>query len=194
MKERNKAFIGVLIFIICLIGLMQGISIWFTEPDYTAYCSTPLSEKKSTSLGCIPSAEIALKEKSCDNIYGLFVYEYDSSGCVIDGNCDSCRIAYEREVDSYTQSVFIVCLIVGIVMLLAGLILFKIKPFGIALIGSGVVVEFYGVVKNWRNFDLAWKGIFIFILIVLIVYWTLYIKNRGKRIHYVKKNKSLFLS
>ena len=194
MKEGNKVFIGILIFVVCIAGLMQGISMWFTEPDYATYCNTPLSENKSVPVDCVFSDEIALKEKSCNDIDGLFLYDYDSKGCVIDGNCDSCRIAYEREVDSYTQSVFIVCLIVGIVMLLAGLILFKIKPFGIALIGSGVVVEFYGVVKNWRNFDLAWKGIFIFILIVLIVYWTLYIKNRGKRIHYVKKNKSLFLS
>ncbi len=162
--------LGLGIFVVYALALWQGLQTFYPEPMYEDYCTINRAQPFPTGGGaanCSYSAELNNQANACYASKGEFVYTYDQFGCPLGGYCDECRIGYEEALDDYSNKIFVICLILGIIVLAAGLFLLSTEPVGSALMAGGIWTVFFGVVKNWRNFTDAWRFLLLFVLLVL---------------------------
>ena len=181
MGFRNVVM-GIGILIVYALALFQGIEAFFPGPEYEDYCGARVPRPIALDgRDCVFSQELETKAQTCYNIKGEFVYEYDSNGCPIEGVCDECRIDYEKDLDDYSNQIFIYMMILGFFVLVIGLVFLKKEPVGSALIASGIYTVFYGVVVNWRNFGNSWRFLLLFALLVILIWIGLRLESAGKK-------------
>lgn len=180
---RFKNFIlGLGIFIVFALSLFQGLETFYPTPQWDDFCSNhigPVISGKPVECSNIPGLQT--KAEQCYDSKGQFVYEYDSNGCPIDGYCDGCSIDYEEALDTHSQRVFVIAILIGVLVFVAGLFLLSTEPVGSALMASGIWSVFYGVVKNWRNFTDSWRFLLLFVLLIVLIWVALRFnkKNEG---------------
>ncbi|MEK6908941.1 MAG: hypothetical protein AABX23_02730 [Nanoarchaeota archaeon] len=170
----KKFILGLGIFIVFALSLFQGLETFYPTPQWDDFCTNhagPIGIKEPTSCSNLP--DLQTKAEQCWESKGQFVYEYDSNGCAIDGYCDGCSIDYENALDKHSQRVFIIAILVGILVFVAGLFLLSTEPVGSALMASGIWSVFYGVVKNWRNFTDSWRFLLLFVLLIVLIWVAL---------------------
>ena len=88
---------------------------------------------------------------------------------------------YSDALDSYAGKLFLVALILGVVVLFAGVFYLSKEPVGSSLIASAIFTVFYGVVRNWRNFGTSWRFLLLFVLLIILIWISLGLDNFGKR-------------
>jgi hypothetical protein len=191
---RLKNFVlGFGIFIVYGLVLWQGISAFYPSPEYDEYCDYydgfrgkpyPIE----SGVDCVFPNELETKQNACYSEGGEFRYDYDDKGCIIDGYCDECSIAYEDARDVYSRNVFIITLIVGVITFIVGFSILSIEPVGSALLASGVLALVSGTIVNWRNFGQFIRfGLLLLVLILLI--WITYRLNKHGRLFRKRKKK-----
>ncbi|MEK6847010.1 MAG: hypothetical protein AABY16_02485 [Nanoarchaeota archaeon] len=180
MKIKNIV-LGLGIIIVYMLALHQGMETFYPTPEYEDYCDIRVGPIGREPGSCQNVPELTIKAEQCYQAKGEFVYEYDSNGCPIDGYCDDCRIDYEAAVDVHSSRVFIVALIIGVVVFVVGLFLLATEPVGSALMASGILSVFYGVVQNWRNFTQAWRFLLLFVLLIILIWVALRFNDKRKK-------------
>ena len=173
MKFKNFV-LGVGILIVFALALHQGIQTFYPTPLWDDFCDIqvgPFATGKPTE--CTNNLELQNRAQQCFDSKGQFVYEYDSNGCPIDGDCDGCSIDYEAALDVHSNRVFIIAIIIGIITFIAGFFLLSTEPVGSALMASGIWAVFYGVVVNWRNFSNSWKFLLLLVLLIVLIWVAL---------------------
>ena len=162
---KFKTFIlGVGIFVVYALALFQGLETFYPTPQYDDYCDFHAGVREPASCPNLPYLQTRIE--ACLNSKGDFVYEYDSN------------------------SVFIISIIIGVIVFIAGLFLLYTEPVGSALMAGGIWSVFFGVVKNWRNFSDSWRFLLLFVLLIVLIWVALRLnKNHG---HVVSKIKGKF--
>lgn len=174
MKFKNF-ILGLGIFIVYALALFQGLETFYPTPQWDDFCvnhAGPVGIIKD-SVSCPNIVSLQTRAEACWNSKGQFVYEYDSSGCAIDGYCDGCSIDYEDALDVHSNRIFIISIIIGIIVFVAGFFLLKTEPVGSALMSGGIWSVFYGVVVNWRNFSNGWRFLLLFVLLLVLIWIAL---------------------
>ncbi|MBS3081790.1 hypothetical protein J4416_02540 [Candidatus Pacearchaeota archaeon] len=187
MKFKNFV-LGLGIFIVFALAFFQGLETFYPTPQYDDYCSNragPLAYKIDTQCANIP--DLQKKAEQCWDSKGDFVYEYDSNGCAISGYCDGCRIDYESDLDVHSSRVFIISIIIGILVFVAGFFLLSTEPVGSALMSGGIWAVFYGVVKNWRNFSESWRFLLLFVLLIVLIWLALRFNRKTSGFSKIKR-------
>jgi len=169
MKVRN-VILGLGILIIYGLALSQGIQAFYPEPEFEDFCDISDAPYKPIPESCEFSQSLVTKENSCEDTGGIFVEEYDVDGCVVDGYCDICSEDYENSLDDYSQKVFILSLMIGLVTLILGIFVLKVEPVGSALMASGIWAIFYGTMRNWRNFSNGWRFLLLFAVLLFLIW------------------------
>jgi hypothetical protein len=177
MKFKNF-ILGVGIFVVFALVLFQGLETFYPTPQYDKFCEPhygPLTARdvKGVIVNCPDDVELQRRAQQCWDSKGEFVYKYDSNGCVVDGDCDGCRIDYENALDTHSSRVFLVTVLIGIIVFVAGFFLLSTEPVGSALMASGIWSVFFGVTKNWRNFSDSWRFLLLFVLLVVLIWIAL---------------------
>ena len=188
MKFKNFV-LGVGIFIVFALALFQGLETFYPTPQYDDFCTGhpgPIIYKEPTQCSNIPGLQN--RASQCWDSKGEFFYTYDSNGCPIDGVCDDCRIDYEDALDKHSTKIFIISIVIGILVFVAGLFLLSTEPVGSALMASGIWAVFYGVVKNWRNFTDSWRFLLLFILLIVLIWVALRFNKKHVNVFSRSKN------
>jgi|SRR3989338_4531676 len=188
MKFKNFV-LGVGIFIVFALALFQGLETFYPTPQYDDFCTGhpgPIIYKEPTQCSNIPGLQN--RASQCWDSKGEFFYTYDSNGCPIDGVCDDCRIDYENALDKHSTKIFIISIVIGILVFVAGLFLLSTEPVGSALMASGIWAVFYGVVKNWRNFTDSWRFLLLFILLIVLIWVALRFNKKHVNVFSRSKN------
>lgn len=188
MKFKNL-MLGIGIFVVFALALFQGLETFYPTPQYDDFCdfnTKPLPMARD-GINCPNNPELDNKAQQCWASKGEFVYEYDSNGCPSGGYCDGCRIDYENALDKHSNRVFIISIIIGIIVFVAGLFLLSTEPVGSALMASGIWSVFYGVVKNWRNFSDSWRFLLLFVLLVVLIWAALRFNRKGNGFDKLKR-------
>lgn len=181
MKIKNVV-LGLGIVIVYMLALHQGMQTFYPTPQYEDFCEFRAGPRVTgPSVACPALPELDRQAELCWQSKGEFVYEYDANGCPSGGFCDPCRIDYEAALDVHSTRVFIIAVIVGIIVFVGGLFLLATEPVGSALMGSGILSVFYGVVNNWRNFTQSWRFLLLFILLVVLIWvaWRFNTKRKS---------------
>lgn len=150
MNVKNLV-LGVGIFIIYMLLLIQGIEAFYPSPEYEDYCD-------------FDTKPVMVPDNNTRDLEGA------------GGNCED----YESARDGYTQNLFFIALAVGIVTLVIGYFVLSVEPVGSALIASGIGAIFYGSAENWRNFGDYWRFILLAVALVFLVWLALRLNKKRK--------------
>lgn len=178
MKFKNVV-LGIGILVVFGLVLFNGLETFYPSPELEDYCSSH-SGPVAVKSDCRNIPELQLKADACSKSKGEFVYEYDFEGCTISGYCDGCRIDYESALDVHSNKTFVISVIIGLITFVVGLFLLAKEPVGSALMASGIWSVFFGVVKNWRNFSVAWRFLILFVLLVILIWLAMKYNDKKK--------------
>ncbi|MCH7568348.1 MAG: hypothetical protein IIA87_02910 [Nanoarchaeota archaeon] len=180
MKVKNLV-LGIGIFIVFMLALGYGIQAFYPEPKYDDYCDVSLRIPARIGIeDCKFSQGLEIKQQACYKVGGEFRYEYDEQGCIVDGYCDECKIAYDEDKSRHAKIVFVIALIVGILILIVGYAILSVEPVGSALMASGVGAIFYGSIRNWINLSNVWRFLLLLLVLALLI-WIAIRSNRRKK-------------
>src|SRR3989344_1903436 len=128
MNVKNLV-LGIGIIIVFGLLLWQGIEAFYPSPQYEVYCNStrynypypadikPLGPQEN----CNFSRELQDKQNECYNNGGTPIFEYNERGCSVSvKECDYCNKYFNEAQDDYSQIVFIISLIAGIIALFVG--------------------------------------------------------------------------
>lgn len=128
-----KIFLGVALALI-FFGLFNlGVETFYDGPEYNDYCDGDRG---------IPG-KIDWTEQECTTEGGVWQ----------DGFCNfysECRTEYDKARDSYSNNVFYIFVIVGLVLAVVGLFIVSL-PFQIVGIGAGTALIIEGILRNLEN-------------------------------------------
>lgn len=189
MNVKNFV-LGIGIVIVYALMLWQGIEAFYPSPQYDDFCDN-VNKFRNLVPGtgeCDYPEILHEQEQQCYEQDGRPIYDYDDAGCAVGvKECDYCSKKWDNARDDYSQRLFVIALIVGLITFIVGFSILKIEPVGSALIGSGIWAVFYGSVWNWRNFSNIWRFLLLALVFVLLIWFTIRLNRVGK-----KKKKGFF--
>lgn len=164
MNLKN-ILLGIGIVIVFALLLWQGIEAFYPSPQYEDFC------------GDYRTQEIIETQQQCEAQGGQWnPYDGPKLPNESTGYCDrdfTCRQEYDAARESYSQIVFYIAIVVGILALLLGYFILSIEPVGSALIASGIWSFFWGTVQNWSNFTAISRFVLLAIVFVLLIWLAL---------------------
>lgn len=189
MNVKNLV-LGISIFIVYLLVLNFGIEAFYPSPQYEDYCNNqnyyypgtyptkPVTDGVNCTFNPTPQ-----QQDMCSRQGGsLIAATYDSNGCPATYTCDTCGQEYNDAQKPYSQRVFLISLIAGIITLLAGYLVLSTEPVGSALMASGVGALVYGSRRNWQNLSNIWRFVLLLGALVLLIWIALRInRERSKK-------------
>ena len=180
MKVKN-IILGLGIFVVYALALHQGMETFYPTPQWDDFCSARAGPIGVGIASCPNVPELQRKADLCYQAKGEFIYEYDASGCTVDGYCDDCGIEMSKALDVHSTRVFILAVISGVIVFVVGLFLLATEPVGSALMASGIFTIFYGVIVNWRNFSNSWRFLLLFVLLIVLIWIALRFNDKRKK-------------
>lgn len=189
MNVKNIV-LGAGIFIVFMLMLNYGIEAFYPSPQYGEFCKNNIGRtypevvKFSDSISKVCALNKTLQEISdkCFSEEGIPVYAYNESGCPNSvKECNFCQKDFNDSEKSYSRSVFIISIIIGIITLLAGFLIFSAEPASSALMASGVGAIFYGSTRNWANLSDIWRFLLLLFALFLLIWISVKINKKEKR-------------
>lgn len=179
-KARNFV-LGLGIFVVYLFVLAAGFRAFYPGPEYNDFCKNNEFSKPRLvvpQVDCTMSIELQNQVSQCYNDNGQPIFSYDENGCESSIECITCNKDYESARSSYTNVVFIVSLIIGVLTILVGILILSIEPVGSALIAAGIGAVVYGTIMNWQNFTAVWRFALLFLVLAGLVYFALRLNKK----------------
>ena len=167
MKIKNVV-LGIGIVVIFALTLWQGVEAFYPSPQWNDYCDHVNVPKALNG-----DKPIQINQERCLDFGGMWE----------DGDCDyysKCQSEYDSAMNSHSQTVFFISLIVAIIVFILGYSLLSVEPVGSALTGAGIWSVFYGTVINWRNFSDIWRFLILISVLILLIWFALKINKKKK--------------
>lgn len=190
MNVKNLV-LGIGIFVVYLLVLNYGIQAFYPQPQYDDFCGGKfpyydgMYYEPNSNVTCTrtPTPQ---EQNACIEQEGMLVPDsFDSNGCTLTFKCDLCNVEYNDASKDYSQRVFIISIIFGILTLLVGYAILTIEPVGSALMASGVGALVYGSMNNWQNLSTIWRFLLLLAALILLVWIAI-------RLNTPSKNKGFF--
>ncbi|KKS76736.1 MAG: hypothetical protein UV51_C0017G0010 [Candidatus Woesebacteria bacterium GW2011_GWC1_42_9] len=160
--------IGVGIFILAVFVAVYGISVFFPQPDYNAFCPE------------VRAAVIADTSGICENLGGKWTeYNFIKAPAKDEatGYCDLnyyCNLDYQKALEESNRMRFLVSIPVGIAVIVFGNAVFALETVGVGLMAGGAGTFVWGAGGYWSYASDVWRFVIsLFGLVVLIcfAYW-----------------------
>lgn len=160
--------IGLAVIILTIFVVIYGIGTFYSEPKYEDFCGV------YKDLGVINNSV------QCEGVGGKWViFEEGALKPTNNPNgwCDAdyvCRTEYENKMETYSRNLFLICLPLGILIIVAGALIFGLESVGAGLMGGGVGTIIYGAGNYWRysgellKFLLSLAGL---VVVIYFAYW-----------------------
>lgn len=189
MNVKNLV-LGIGIFIVYLLVLNYGIEAFYPSPQYENFCTNQNyyypgqypTKPIESNVNCTLSPTPQQQDQCISQGGSLIAASYDANGCPATFTCDMCNKEYTEAQKSYSQTVFVIALIAGIVTLLVGYLILTMEPVGSALMASGIGALVYGSMRNWQNLSTVWRFVLLLIALVLLIWITIQLnRNKAKK-------------
>jgi len=185
MINFKNIIFGIAITILTMFVTIYGINTFYSEPEYSDFCSDVRvpriidGEERICPAVCVAMYE--LKNNEC-------IFNQCGSGCGPDGlnsfetleQCEiildgkNCYDLYDDAREEYSKKVFFIALPLGILIIFLGAYLFSLEAVGAGLMGGGIGTLIYGAggywryADNWLKFVLSLVGL---IALIVFAYW-----------------------
>lgn len=182
MSKFKRVFLAIAIAIVFAFFVGFGIAAFYESPKYEDFCEDTFYEKPyprpimGDSLNCTyiePTEE--LKETCREK--GDISAKYDKNGCTESYYCETCNKEYRDISEVYNRNVFIIATIFGLIALIAGIVL-KITSVSSGLMGGGVLLIIYGIIRYWSGLENYGRFIVMGIALAVLI-WLGYKKLKS---------------
>ncbi|MFH0868163.1 MAG: hypothetical protein V1831_02535 [Candidatus Woesearchaeota archaeon] len=181
MSRFRQVFLAIAIAIVFAFFVGFGIAAFYESPKYEDFCEDTFYEKPyprpimGDAVNCTyiePSEELKTECKDKGDISA----EYDKNGCVESYYCETCNKEFTDINEVYNRNVFIIATVVGIIALVAGIVL-KITSISSGLMGGGILLIIYGIIRYWSGLQNYGRFTVMGIALVVLI-WLGYKKLR----------------
>lgn len=187
---KNLVF-GIAIFILTMFVAIYGINTFYSEPEYSDYCSEnrlfPVLDKNDTRVCpavCKEMYEINEDGSEC-------VFNDCGSGCGPDGvnsfdtlqQCEivlsgkKCYDLFDDAQEEYSRNVFLIAVPLGILIIALGAYFFSLEAVGVGLMAGGAGTLVYGSGRYWRYAD-EWVKFSVSLAGLIALIWFAYWFNK----------------
>lgn len=183
----KNILIGLAITILGSFVAIYGILAFYGEaPQWDKYCGSILQ----------PLYEINTSQQ-CSDLNGKWNPTYTDGRYAptpvkpsLVGYCDlyyDCNLQLQKSQESYSRTLFIITVPVGVILIVVGAALFALEAVGAGIMLAGIVTLIYGAANYWPNannmirFIISLAGL---VLVIILAYWV------NKK--YKEKNKGFF--
>lgn len=185
MEKRTKSkakqvILSIAIAIVLTFFIAYGISVFYEAPKYENFCGMEPKPYYSNQTSC-EAAEGKWQPRN----YPCPEYAPEAVVNVKEvcpgGYCDAdfkCRTAFEAENEIYNRNVFIASLIFGMIFIILGIVL-KLESVSAGIMGGGVLLVFYGVVRYWGELGKYWRLLVLGLVLAALI-WVGYKKFGNK--------------
>ncbi|MBS3100162.1 hypothetical protein J4463_03020 [Candidatus Pacearchaeota archaeon] len=174
MQIKN-IIIGLAIMILSSFVAIYGIQTFYMEaPDWNTYCGNI----STSSYNINTPAECETAGGKWNPTYGEMPAKTTPSGY-----CDlyyQCNKELENAQKTFSKTLFLITVPVGIILILIGAALFALESVGAGIMLGGVITLIYGAANYWPNAGSAFRFIISLIglaIVIAIAYWL----NKRKR-------------
>ena len=183
---------GIAIMILTISVVVQGVSIFYDNPEYEDFCSDsgriPLDKSEGTVCLTVCRELYEIQGDKC-------VFNSCGSGCGADGvntfrelsQCEAaltergCYDVFDDAMERYSKNVFLIALPLGIAIIAVGALIFGLETVGAGLMAGGVGVILWGVMGFWGFADEWLKFVFSLVGLVALIWLAYYFNERFEK-------------
>lgn len=187
MNVKNLV-LGIGIFIVYLMVLNYGIETFYPSPQYDQFCTgqqqyyyDAYPKMIGNGINCTLSPTPQQQDQCMQQGGSLVAASYDANGCTASFECDLCGKEYNDAQKGYSQIVFVIAFVIGLLTIFVGYMVLSTEPVGSALMASGVGAMVYGSMRNWQNLSTVWRFILLLVSLVLLVWIALRLNKSGHK-------------
>lgn len=180
MVDVKNLIIGAIISVILVMFLAYGTNLVYKSPDYNTYCNYTNIMPAKPNINCNLSQQVDLKIQSCYSSQGTPMPVYDENGCQRDVTCSTCNKDYEKADESYSQNMFIISLIVGIVIIIISALFIPVPSVAGGLMLGSLFFIIYGTARYWRFMNDWLRFIILGIVLAILIYLGYRLASREK--------------
>lgn len=179
MADFRKYLIILVIGVIFSVLVFATIAAVYEPPKYENYCKSklqPIPEKLNYNCTNIRVEEEFVKD--CEMRKGYIDYTYDSSGCAVSYECNTCQNEFEIGMQKYQRVKFYVSAIMALIAIFLGLYLPAKENslnewIGTGFMLGGVFALFFGTVSSYNALDRIFRPFVMLaelVIVILIAY------------------------
>ncbi|MBU90644.1 hypothetical protein CMO94_03800 [Candidatus Woesearchaeota archaeon] len=174
MSKFKHVLLAIAIAIVFAFFIGFGIAAFYEAPEHEDFCEETFYEKPYPRPIMGEAADCTYKEpneelkKECKD-KGDISANYDEDGCVESYYCETCRKKFEDVRENYNRNVFIIATIFGIIALIVGIVL-KITSVSSGLMGGGVLLIIYGIIRYWSGLENYGRFTVMGIALVILIW------------------------
>ena len=176
MSKFKQVLLAVAIAIVFAFFVGFGIAAFYESPKYEDFCEERFIERpyplREPGNCTFMEPDQTLKDE-CREI-GKITPKYDADGCTESFYCETCYNEFDDVREIYNRNVFIVATIIGIIALVVGIIL-KITSVSSGLMGGGILLIIYGIIRYWSGLENYGRFTVMGIALIVLI-WSGYKK------------------
>jgi len=198
MSKFKHVLLAIAIAIVFVFFIGFGIAAFYKAPNYEDFCGErekfidTVTEQKCNEVGgkwnleeiARPLIKIDNNQLLCtkisekDEAVTLNCQTQEQLGN--QGYCDRdfyCREEFDDVRENYNRNVFIIATVIGIIALVAGIVL-KITSVSSGLMGGGILLIIYGIIRYWSGLENYGRFLIMGIALAVLV-WVGYKKLKA---------------
>jgi len=178
MINIKNIIFGITIFILTIAVAVYGISTLYGEsPKYDDYCpynliNQTICEKEGGDW--INNTQYIVDNRGETKSIAVPV---PAEGGYCNYDYTPCQKEFEAAEKVYYKKVFLTALPLGIIIIIAGALIFGLEFVGAGIMAGGVGIIIYGVINYWRFTD-DWLKFILSLIGLIIVIWFAYYANK----------------
>ncbi|MEK6884845.1 MAG: hypothetical protein AABY22_34755 [Nanoarchaeota archaeon] len=175
MINIKNLLLGIAIFILTIFVGIYGISTLYGEsPEYDDYCPSNIHINQSI---CESEGGVWINNSQIVSDVRGAVKTIPAEGGSCNYDYTPCQKEWEDAQEKYYKKVFLTALPIGIVIIIAGALIFGLEVVGAGLMAGGLGIIIYGTGQYWRFTDDWLKFILSFVGLIIVV-WLAYYWNK----------------
>lgn len=169
VSKIKQGLMTISIVIVLCFFIFYAIEVFYPSPEYQDFCD------RTTYPG-----KMVFTQAQCEDASGTWTEWPCRTGdenCEPSGNCDfykECKEDYDAVREPYERNVFFVSMVIGLVLLFAGLAL-KGASVSTGIMGGGVITLFIGLARYWGELNDYLRLVILGVILALLI-WMGYTK------------------
>jgi hypothetical protein len=177
MVDVRKIIIIFVVAILFAVLVFAVIEAAYPSPQYEDFCKdtarTMPIVKEPTDCVLINISQ--QDQSACDSKKGFIEYNYDSRGCAVSYDCNTCNNDYNQAQQQHSRYVFYISAVLALIAIFVGMYLPAQNNtlnewMGTGFMLGGAFALFFGTASSFRFLDRIVRPIIIFLELALVIF------------------------
>ena len=169
-------FVVAVLFAVLVFAVIEAV---YPRPKYDDFCEDRFRpQAKPIAIEPVNCTNLEVSEQeqaSCREKNGVIRYKYNSLGCPVSYECDTCNYDYDQASDKYSIYVFYISAILALVAIFLGLYLpakgnTLNEWIGTGFMLGGTFALFFGTMQSFTSLGRFTRPIVILLELALVIF------------------------